>query len=106
MRKLELHLGRKLNWLVCNLLTNELPLRRLILELDGPTVSDNTFSGPIGKLLDSATEMDINAKFTRISVGHPLIILPEKVIQDLSTDQHYGYRMIAAAVLSGMEWFQ
>ncbi|KAJ8352253.1 hypothetical protein SKAU_G00237290 [Synaphobranchus kaupii] len=38
MQKLELHLGRKLVWLVCNLHTRELPLRHLIVDLDGPTL--------------------------------------------------------------------
>ncbi|KAG0693618.1 hypothetical protein GWK47_027440 [Chionoecetes opilio] len=96
MRKLELHLGRKLVWLVCNLHTGELPLRHLIVGLDGPTLSDKQLSGPIGKLLDSATDFEINPNFTRISVGPPLIKLPNKVIQDLSTDQHYGYKIVCA----------
>jgi hypothetical protein len=96
MRKLELKLERKLVWLVCNLHTGELPLRHLIVGLDGPTVSDNKFSGTIGKLLDSATELEVNLNFTRISVGPPLIKLPDKVIEDLSTDQHYGYKMVCA----------
>ena len=91
MRKLELHLRRKLVWLVCNLHTNELPLRHLIAHLDGPTLSHNQFSGPIGKLLASATDMDINPNFTPIIVGPPLMKLSNKVIEDLSTDQHYGY---------------
>jgi len=83
MRKLELHLGRKLVWLVCNLHTGELPLRHLIVGLDCPTLSDSKLSGPIGKLLDSATDFDINPNFTRTFVGPPLIKLPDKVIQDL-----------------------
>lgn len=96
MRKLELHLERKLVWLVCNLHTNELPLRRLIVQLDGPTLSDNKLSGPIGKLLDSVTDLDINPHFTHICVGPPLIKLPDEVIQYLSTDQHYGYKIVSA----------
>ncbi|KAI4796469.1 hypothetical protein KUCAC02_026971 [Chaenocephalus aceratus] len=96
VRKLELHLGRKLVWLVCNLHTGELPLHHLIVGLDGPTLSDSKLSGPIGKLLDSITDLDINPNFTRIFVGPPLIKLPDKVIQDLSTDQHYGYKMVCA----------
>ncbi|KAG0718100.1 hypothetical protein GWK47_007861 [Chionoecetes opilio] len=78
MRKLELHLGRKLVWLVCNLHTGELPLRHFIVGLDGPTLSDKQLSGLIGKLLDSATDFEINPNFTRISVGPPLIKLPDK----------------------------
>ncbi|KAG0718000.1 hypothetical protein GWK47_053344 [Chionoecetes opilio] len=52
--------------------------------------------GPIGKLLDSATDFEINSNFIRISVGPPLIKLPDKVIQDLSTDQRYGYKIVCA----------
>ena len=96
MRKLELHLERKLVWLVCNLHTGELPLRHLIADIDGPTLSDQKFSGPIGKLLPSATDLEINPKFTQITVGPPLIKLSENVIQDLSTDQHYGYNIVCA----------
>ena len=42
---LELHLGRKLVWLVCTLHSGELALCHLIVDLDGPTLADNTFSG-------------------------------------------------------------
>ena len=40
--------------------------------------------------------MDINPNFPRISVGPPLIKLSDKFIQDLSTDQHYGYKIVCA----------
>ena len=40
--------------------------------------------------------MDINPNFTPIVVGPPLVKLPDKVIEDLSTDQHYGYKMVCA----------
>ena len=48
---LELKLNKKLIWLICALHTNELPLRHLMINLDGKTVSDNKFGGPIGKLV-------------------------------------------------------
>jgi len=50
---IEVHvsIGRALQWNVCLLHANELPLRHLIIELDGPTTGANTFAGPIGKLL-------------------------------------------------------
>ncbi|KAG0725262.1 hypothetical protein GWK47_038964 [Chionoecetes opilio] len=96
MRKLELHLWRKLVWLVGNVHTGVLPLRHLIVGLDGPTLSDKKISGSIGKLLDSATDFEINPNFTGISVGPPPNKLPDKVIQDISTDQHYGYKIVCA----------
>ena len=94
-------LERKLVWLVCCLHTNELPLRHLITNLDGKTSGNNTFTGPIGKLLPSVTELDMNQNFQRICCGPPLIKLPEEVIKDLSTDQHYGY-LIVCAIRSGV----
>ena len=50
---IEVHvsIGRALQWNVCLLHANELPLRHLIIELDGPTTGANTFAGPTGKLL-------------------------------------------------------
>ena len=88
-------LGGKKTWLVCILHTNELPLRHLIAELDGKTNSDHSFSGDLGKSLDNVVNLEIK-KFPRITTGHPPIDLPEEVIQDLSTDQKYGYRMVLA----------
>jgi hypothetical protein len=49
---LENKLGRKLHLIGCFLHINELPLRHLIRDLDGGTVSGNKLSGPIGRLLD------------------------------------------------------
>lgn len=43
----EVKLERKLNWLVCALHTNELPLRHLITTLDGKTLPSNEWSGKI-----------------------------------------------------------
>src|SRR6218665_799156 len=42
---IEVHvsIGRALQWNVCLLHANELPLRHLIIELDGPTTGANTF---------------------------------------------------------------
>ena len=50
---LEEKIGRKLIWLICALHTNELPLRHLMIDLDGQTSSNNKFSGPIGRLITS-----------------------------------------------------
>ena len=51
---LEEKLHRKLNWLVCALHTNELPLR-YVITLDGRTLSNIRWMGAIDKLLDSVT---------------------------------------------------
>ena len=89
-------LGRPLNWIVCGLHLNELPLRHLMAELDGPTTSDTGFSGPIGKALAGVTDLPIKKNFKKITLGADLIDLPEDVRKDLSTDQKYGYDIVQA----------
>ena len=101
MHYVEEKLHRKLVWIVCDLHTGELPLRHLVTALDGRTLNNNKWSGPIGKMLDSATELDINPDFTRITIGPDLPQLSAKVIKDLSTDQSCGYR-IANAIRTGV----
>ena len=91
---MEVKLGKKLHSVVCILHTNELPLRHLIAGTDGPTTSDHTFSGPLGKGLSSVTEMEPNPRFQKIRIGPDLIKLDQDVIDDLSSDQNYGYRMV------------
>ena len=93
---IEKMLGEKKTWLVCFLHLNELPLRHLLQDLDGKTNSDHTFSGPIGKSLDNAVNLEINPKFSPIQIGPALIELDQSIIDDLSTDQKYGYRMVMA----------
>ena len=51
IRKLEVHYRKPLHWFVCLLHTNELPLRHILITLDGVTHGPNSFSGPIGKSL-------------------------------------------------------
>ena len=65
---------------------NELPLRNLIKELDGPTISGNKLGGPIGKLLDG-DELYRSApvRFEPVECGFER---PEPAdIEDLSDDQ-------------------
>jgi hypothetical protein len=105
MHWVERKLNKNLVWIVCDLHTGELPLRKLFTELDGPTLSGNKYSGDIGKLLDSATELEINPNFEKVAIGPPLIELTDKVIKDLSTDQAYAYKItnaIRSGVLSNM----
>ena len=60
MAHLEKLLGHKCFWAICMLHTNELPLRHLVEKVDGPTTSKSGFSGSIGKLLQTANEMNYN----------------------------------------------
>ena len=89
-------LGRRVSWLICQLHTNELPLRHLINDLDGPTASNNTFTGPLGKALSDVESLEYNPKFKPIKDGPDIPGLSQDVIDDLSTDQQYSYRMVVA----------
>ena len=92
MHHLEQLLGRKLNWIVCNLHTNELPLRHLIMEIDGKTMSKNRWTGPLGKMLDNVTDLAVAKKIKHIEAPQ-LPILQPQILLDLSTDQAYAYKI-------------
>ena len=93
---LEVKLGKKLIWLVCMLHTNELPLRHLIISVDGKTSSDTGFTGTLGKALAKATTLPVKSSFESITVGKDLIKLDDNVVNNLSDDQKYGYNMVKA----------
>ena len=94
---LEKKLGRKVNWQICQLHSNELELRHLVEKLDGKTDSKTGWSGPVAKLLAKVKDMRPNYTFKKIEVGPDLIDLPEEVVKDLSTDQHLLYLRCKAA---------
>ena len=50
IRLLDLEFIKPLQWFVCQLHANELPLRRLLEYLDGVTVGPRAFTGPLGQL--------------------------------------------------------
>ena len=60
MQWVERKLGRRLVLIVCDLHTGELGLRHLIIDLDGPTLSNNKWKGPLGKMIDAATVLEID----------------------------------------------
>ena len=85
-------LGHKVMWSICQLHLNELGLRHLIEDLDGPTASGNTFTGPIGKMLtDDVQDFVTNQQFERIPVEDGIKELPDHILKDLSTDQKHGH---------------
>ena len=55
IRLLEEALNRPLEWFVCQLHANELPLKHL----DGPTTGPQGFSSPIGKSLKNCEKLPI-----------------------------------------------
>jgi hypothetical protein len=94
IRLLEKHCKKSLHWFVCLLHMNELPLRHLLIHVDGVTHGPKSFSGPIGKAIQTCLKPV--KQFKRIEGKS----LPEVDVKDLSNDQHYLYRM-TQAVTSG-----
>jgi hypothetical protein len=82
IRLLELHLKRPVQWFICLLHANELPLRHLFTYLDGNTQGPSSFSGSIGKALVKCEYLEI-VNFNPICLSN----LPENMCEDLSTDQ-------------------
>jgi hypothetical protein len=87
IRLLEEELHKPLQWLVCQLHANELPLRHLLKHVDGGTSGPRAFTGPIGKELSGCEHLPPVA-FAPIE-GH----LQDINRVDLSTDQRYLYEM-------------
>ena len=99
IRKLEELLYKPLQWVICLLHTNELPLRHVFTMLDGTTNSPDTFAGPIGKCLTGdVSNWPVATNFKSIS-NPQFVQLPESVVNDLSTDQHYAYKICSAIIM-------
>ena len=97
---LEVYLNRRLFWIVCQLHTNELKFRRLISKRDGKTNSKDGWQGDLGKMLPTVRSLERNPSYEAIPGTTPLPDLPQEVVKDLSSDQHYSYK-IAKAIRSG-----
>nr|CAH7763285.1 unnamed protein product [Callosobruchus chinensis] len=87
IRYLELQIKKPLQWLICQIHSNELPLRHLFEYLDGRTTGPTQHLGPIGKMLENCETRPV-VNFVPV-VG----FLPEVNLDDLSTDQQYLYKM-------------
>ena len=90
IRLMEEELKKPLQWFVCQLHFNELPMRHLLLHLDGKTTGPKCFSGPIGSELQKCETMPI-VEFTAIPST-----LTETARNELSTDQKYLYDIMTA----------
>ena len=85
-----------LQWLICLLHANELPLCHLFEELDGPTSGPRCYSGSIGKFLETCEILKV-VDFQPINHN---VEMPEVDRKVLSTDQLYLFD-IWQALLSG-----
>jgi len=84
--RLEKLVGDTLHLIGCMLHWNELPLREIIKQLDGPTVSGNQWTGPFGRSLHDDIYLQTPVEFQPL---HSSLQRPrEEVVKDLSTDQN------------------
>ncbi|GBL81647.1 hypothetical protein AVEN_93434-1 [Araneus ventricosus] len=89
---MELDLNRPLQWCICLLHTNELPLRHLLNSLDGATTGTKEFCRPIGEAIKIFEELHV-APFSSISVEN----MPDNMERMvLSNDQQYLYDICLA----------
>ncbi|GBN17085.1 hypothetical protein AVEN_91978-1 [Araneus ventricosus] len=88
---IEREIARPLQWVVCQLHSNELPLRHLIEYLDGPTTGPQGFSGPIGKMLSNCKHLPINETLFYKCLGNfPIIENKMSAIILVRTKNTYG----------------
>lgn len=90
IRQLEVSFGRPLQWFVCLMHSNELPLRHLLQHMDGKTTGPKGYCGEIGKKLENCEKNPV-VDFKKIDVNFPDIDFTE-----LSTDQKYLYEICIA----------
>ena len=95
IRLLETVLNGPLQWLVCQLHTNELLLSQLILYVDEATAGPHAFSGSIGKSLATCHSLLVRKHYR---VDGELSMID---VQELSSDQKYFYE-ICNTVINGM----
>lgn len=63
--------GKSVQWSICMLHLNELPLRALIEKMDGPFKSKNTLSGPIGTRLNTCEALPVADLFIPVHFPVP-----------------------------------
>ena len=79
---MEVWLGHRCFWVVCQYHLLELPMRRVMIHYVGKTTSGNTFSrdSPIGKLIDSAHKLEINPDFEVIVFEYEFPEVPKEIL--------------------------
>ena len=95
---LEALLQRPLQWVRCLLHCNKLPLRHVFKALDETTKSPDSFAGVIGSHLNGIVSDWKVANFTPIC-NQNFSLVGSSVIDELSADQYYGYRICMAVMM-------
>ena len=75
---------------------NELPLRHLVITIDGKYIPKQAWTGPIGKLLEKVNTLEINPEFTPFPELVDIISIPEDIAKKMSTDQKNCYLLLNA----------
>ena len=83
--------------MICLLHCNELLLRALFVYFDGKTTEPNTFSGPIGLAVCECLSALNIVTYEAIPFASA-ITLDDDVLNDLSNDQCYMYRIWQAII--------
>lgn len=94
IRQLEVGLNRPLQWLICMLHLNELPLRHVFSSIDGKTSGPTGFKGPIGSLLNFDPCSSPIVPFEAITGS--VRDIDDQIKKDLSQDQIYLLRACLA----------
>ena len=93
--RLERKLDRPLQWGICLLHANELPLKALFREIDGRTLGPEKFEGPIGQSIAAnqrVNELPVVA-FQPIPEGKVEQIMDEDIVKGFNSDQIYFYKI-------------
>ena len=99
---LETLIGRPLQWVICLLHLNELPLRHVFKNLDGVASGPDSFSGFMDRQLNGSVSEWKVVKFKSIP-NSKLPVIPNSLIDDLSSDQCYAYRICSAVMLGSVD---
>ena len=74
IRLMEEELQKPLQWHVCQLHVNELPLRHLLIHIDGATSGPRAFTGKIGKAMPTCEKLPI-VVFTPLEIYRRWLLL-------------------------------
>ena len=78
---------QKLHTIGCSLYQNELPFRAVFKHLDGSTKSTTAFTGPLGKLCETAHHDLPQVEFTQLSGPLDHMKFDETTLDDLTSNQ-------------------
>lgn len=91
----ETHLGKAVHWFICLLHANELPLRHLIIKLDGETTGPNAWKGPIGRTITKDVWKKEIVQFEKIEFKCDIENI-DSVSASYSADQKYLFNICKA----------